>query len=84
MDEWMAFTDTFSLTVLAGLQWPAGTEEAQAVFEEQWSLLRPACLYFMKYQDGQHTDARILQAQQWLIAYGKSAEEVSSGSLLCR
>ena len=76
MDEWMAFTDTFSLSVLQGLQWPAGTEPAQARFEEMWSLLRPATLFFMKFQDGQHTEARILQAQGWLIQYGKIAEEV--------
>lgn len=76
MDEWMAFTDTFSLAVLDDLQWPLGSDATQAVFEEQWSLLRPALLYFMKYKEGQHTEERIRQAQDWLLAYGRCAEEV--------
>lgn len=76
MDEWMAFTDTFSLAVLDELQWPHGTEGSKALFEEQWSLLRPAILYFMKFSEGQHTEERIRQAQDWLLAYGRSAEEV--------
>lgn len=72
----MAFTETFSLTLLEGLTWPAGGGAAKAAFTEQWGLLRPAVLYFMKYKDGQHSEARILEAQKWLLDYGKSVEKV--------
>lgn len=76
MEEWMAFADTFSLAVLEDLEWPPGSAEAKEVFEHQWSLLRPALVYFMKYKDGQHTEERIREAQEWLMAYGRSAEQV--------
>ena len=78
MEEWLAFSETFSLTLLEGLTWPPGSQAAKEAFTEQWSLLRPAVLYFMKYKDGQHAPERILQAQKWLLDYGKSVEKVSS------
>lgn len=78
MEEWLAFTETFSLSLLEGLTWPPGSQAAKEAFTEQWSLLRPAVLYFMKYKDGQHAPERILQAQKWLLDYGKSVEKVSS------
>jgi len=82
MEEWMAFTDTYSLDLLSDLEWPVGTQAVQQVFEEQWSLLRPAVVYFLKYLNGQHTEDRIVQAQKWLLSYGSSAEQVSDQAVI--
>lgn len=76
MEEWMAFTETFSLFLLHDLPWKPEDRHLKEVFDKQWTLLRSSTLYFMKYQEGQHTHERILQAQKDLLQYGKLAEEV--------
>lgn len=72
----MAFTETFSLFLLHDLPWTAADATVRAVFEELWGHLRLGVLYFMRFEPGQHTWARILAAQEELLAYGKRAEEV--------
>lgn len=76
MEDWMAFTDTFSMHILHDLPWDDDEYHIRDLFEELWGLLRHACLYFMRFEEGQHTPAKILQAQKWLIEYGKRVEEV--------
>lgn len=51
-------------------------------FEEMWALLRSSVLYFMRYEDCQHTEDRIMQAQSDLLRYGAIAEKVCHGSLV--
>lgn len=80
MEEWLAFTETFSLFLLHDLPWKAKESRLQKLFEEQWTLLRSSVLYFMKYQEGQHTKERILTAQKDLLKYGELAEKVSLDS----
>ena len=77
MEEWLAFTETFSLYLLVDLPWKKEDAETKRVFEEQWTLLRSSVLYWMKYIEGQHTEERILQAEKDMLEYGKRAEEVS-------
>lgn len=76
MEEWLAFTETFSLFLLHDLPWKPEEQGIKDIFEQQWTLLRSSVLYFMKYQEGQHTEARIAQAQRDLLEYGRIAEEV--------
>ena len=76
MEDWMAFAETFSLFLLHDLPWTDEDDEIREVFEDMWSNLRGALLYFMRYEEGQHTLPRILDAQKQLMAYGKRAEEV--------
>ena len=73
----MAFTDKISEHILHDLPWAAYEHHIRDLFEERWGLLRHACHYFMCFREGQHTPAKILQAQKWLIEYGKCVEEVS-------
>lgn len=77
----MAFVDTFSLYVLHDLPWEEDEGEIRDLFEEMWTLLRAPCLYFMQFEEGQHTDDRILAAQKSLIDYGRRAEEVRACKL---
>ena len=72
----MAFTETFSLYLLHDLPWQEGEEDIKDMFEKQWALLREGVLYFMRFEEGQHTSERILAAQKALVDYGKIAEEV--------
>jgi len=72
----MAFVETFSLYLLHDLPWKAADAEVKKIFEELWGLLRDGVLYFMRYEDGQHTWDRILDAQKSLLQYGKRAEQV--------
>lgn len=76
MEDWMAFVETFSLYLLHDLPWEDDEGEIRDLFEEMWGLLRPACLYFMRYDDGQHTEPRILSAQALLLQYGRLVERV--------
>lgn len=76
MEDWMAFADTFSPFLLHSLPWKAADEPVKKVFIELWGLLRDGVLYFMRYEEGQHTEERIMAAQKSLLQYGKRAEEV--------
>lgn len=76
MEDWLAFTETFSNSVLVDLPWKAEEHDVRVLFEKQWALLRQCVLYFLKYHDGQHTEERILQAQKDMLEYGRLAEEV--------
>lgn len=76
MEEWLAFTETFSLFLLHDLPWKRQDLELKKAFDEQWTLLRSSVLYFMKWHDGQHTEERILQAQKDLLEYGRIVEKV--------
>lgn len=72
----MAFVETFSLYILHDLPWADDEDDIRDLFERMWGLLRQACLYFMRYEEGQHTDGRIMEAQRQLLDYGKLVEEV--------
>lgn len=74
----MAFVETFSLYLLHDLPWEEDEQDVRDLFEEMWGLLRPACLYFMRFEDGQHTEDRILAAQDLLLHYGRLIERVCS------
>lgn len=76
MEDWLAFTETFSLYLLQGLPWEAGQRHVQHVFERMWANLRDGVLHFMRFEEGQHTPERILAAQKKLLEYGKIAEKV--------
>lgn len=76
MEEWLAFTETFSLYLLHELDWRGEDLEVKSVFEEMWGLLRTGVLYFLRYEEKQHTERRIVEAQQCLLQYGRRAEEV--------
>ena len=76
MEDWLAFTETFSNSVLCDLPWKAEEKDAKELFEKQWALLRQFVLYFLKYHEGEHTEERILQAQKDVLEYGRLAEEV--------
>lgn len=72
----MAFTETFSLFLLHDLPWQPEEHHIQTVFEEMWGHLRAGVLYFMRYEEGQHTVDGILAAQKELLKYAKLAEKV--------
>lgn len=76
MEDWLAFTETFSNYVLRDLPWKPEEVETKDLFVRQWTLLRHCVLYFLKYHEGQHTEERILQAQKDMLEYGRLAEEV--------
>jgi len=76
MENWMGFVEAHSLVVLHGLPWEEKDFETRDLFEALWSLLRRSVVYFLKYEMGQHTEDRILEAQKWLVEYGRLAEEV--------
>lgn len=78
MEEWLDFADAFSPHVLHDLPWGDSPDEQRVreVFETMWASLRFAVLYFMKFNEGQHTSERILEAQEALLEYGRLAEEV--------
>lgn len=76
MEEWLAFTETFSMFLLNDLPWKREHLHLKKVFDEQWSLLRSSVLYFMKWHAGQHTEERLVQAQKDLLEYGRLAEQV--------
>ena len=78
MEEWLDFADAFSPHLLRGLPWGNTPDEVRVrtVFEESWALLRQGVLYFMRFQEGQHTDEQITDAQKCLLQYGRLAEEV--------
>lgn len=79
MEDWMAFVETFSLFLLHDLPWDDDEDgEVREVFEDLWGKLRIGVLYFMRFEEGQHTAGRILEAQKSLLNYGKRAEEVRS------
>lgn len=79
----MAFTETFSLFVLHDLPWREEDSHLRQVFERLWSLLRTGVLYFMRFEEGQHTPDRILNAQKSLLEYGALAEKVRGGNSVC-
>lgn len=74
----MAFVETFSLFVLHDLPWAedGSEDDIREVFESMWRDLRHGVMYFMRYDEGQHTPERILAAQNSLMSYAKQAEEV--------
>lgn len=76
MEDWMAFTETFSLFLLHDLLWSEEDEGVRVVFEEMWGKLRTAVLYFMRFDEGQHTTDQIVAAQKALLEYAQQAEEV--------
>ena len=76
MEDWLAFTETCSPYLLHDLPWKADEQDIKEMFEKQWSLLRMSTLYFMRFESGQHTLEKILQAQKWLLEYARIAEEV--------
>ena len=76
MEEWLAFTETFSMFLLHDLPWKRKHLHLKKVFDEQWSLLLSSVLYFMKWHAGQHTEERLVQAQKDLLEYGRLVEQV--------
>lgn len=78
MEEWLAFVETFSPLIVHNLPWSAEDAEICTVFEEQWTHLRTACLYFLRYREGQHTDEQLQAAAEAALQYAISAEKVSS------
>jgi len=72
----MSFVETFSLFILHDLPWRAEDQEIKEVFVRMWTLLRTGVLYFMRFEEGQHTDDRILKAQKSLLDYAALAEKV--------
>ena len=84
MERWLDFTEVFSLPVLSKLPWNRKSKdemEIKETFESMWTLLRRAVLYFMRYEDCQHSEDAILSAQRTLLDYGAMAEEVCSTPL---
>eukprot|EP00892_Ulva_mutabilis_P005905 jgi/Ulvmu1/3687/UM017_0103.1 len=79
MEDWMNFTDAWSLQLLHDLPWDETNSDEVHVrdqFEAMWTDLRAGVMYFMKYTPGQHTWQRILDAQKHLLAYGKRVQQV--------
>ena len=79
MEQWLDFTEFYSLAVLFNLPWNTRCTKEKDVrdtFVAMWTVLRSGVLYFMRYTDGQHTEDGILQAQKDLLQYGKLAEQV--------
>lgn len=79
MERWLDFTEVYSLPVLSNLPWNSKCAEEMKVketFESMWTLLRHAVLYFMRYEDCQHTEDAIVAAQRCLLQYGALAEKV--------
>lgn len=74
----MTFLETWSTYLLHDLPWDKTREHSHLRhhFEGLWGDLRPGCLYFMRFMEGQHTWERILEAQKHLLSYGKRAQEV--------
>lgn len=76
MEDWLAFTETFSLFLLHDLDWEDDEADVKLVFEDMWTRLRQGVLYFLRFEEGQHTSDRILEAQNCFLEYGKIAERV--------
>ena len=76
----MSFVETFSLFILHNLPWREEDHEIKDVFVRMWTLLRSGVLYFMRFEEGQHTADRVLEAQQSLLKYAALAEEVCTCS----
>lgn len=83
MEDWLAFTETFSLYLLHDLQWEPDQEDVRLVFEEMWTHLRAGTLYFLRYEELQHTAPRIKAAQDALMKYGAMAEDLFGGEVIC-
>ena len=83
MEDWLAFTETFSLYLLHDLEWQPDQDGIRQVFEEMWSNLRAGTLYFLRYEEGQHTAHRIRAAQEALTKYGALAEQTFAGEVIC-
>lgn len=79
MERWLDFTEFFSLAVLFQLPWDNKCPRERRVrrtFEKMWTLLRRSVLYFMRYEDCQHSEEGIMNAQSDLLQYGAIAERV--------
>ena len=86
MEQWLDFTEFYSLAVLFKLPWDTSCSKEKKVrdtFMAMWTLLRSSVLYFMRYTDGQHTEEGILRAQKDLLQYGKLAKQVRVRGFLC-
>lgn len=73
----MAWTETYCLFALLNL--PRDRNQNSDVlrrFCEMWKHLRAGALFFLRYDDGQHTDAHIAEAHEHLKAYAVLAEQV--------
>jgi hypothetical protein len=68
MDDKMVWTDTVSAFALHDVEMPE-------VLQRMWGHLRSSVLYFLRYQQGQHTQAHIERAQDELLRYGRLAQE---------
>ena len=77
MEDWLAFIETYSPYLLFDLPWKVEDAGVQAVFEEQWGLLREGSLYVLRYHEGQHTSERMERARGLFEKYAVSVQQVS-------
>jgi len=68
MSDWIVFLDTVSPLVLSGDSFPKEVMQ-------MWVPLRRALLYYVRYWDGQHTEANWQQARNDLLKYARLAED---------
>jgi hypothetical protein len=76
MEEWLDFVDTFSAYVLFQLPWKADDADRQQAFELQWSALRQAVRYVLRYAQGQHNAERIDKCRRYFFKYARLVEQV--------
>ena len=76
MEDWASFVDAFSVFLLFNLPWKDEDKELRGIFEAQWGLLRQATQTVTRYVVGQHTEERIRELEEQLVAYGKSVAKV--------
>ena len=68
MSDWSVFIAAISPVVCSGASFPASVLEL-------WAPLRHALVYFTRYSDGQHTEARWKEARDSLLEYARLAEQ---------
>ena len=82
----MTFTETLApLVFTKDLPWgntPA-ERESRDIILHQWSHLRPALLYFLRYRPGQHTDEAMRDVVIHLMEYGASVQKVREPAASC-
>ena len=76
MEDFLAFTETFSAYLFYDLPWQQGDKAVRENFEHQWALLRKGTLFVLRHHPGQHTAKRLEDARRAFEAYAVSIEKV--------
>lgn len=74
MEDYTAWTETFCLYVLLNVVFK--NAEVRAAFVAAWRHLRAASLFALRFDEGQHTEANIMEFSQHIREYARICETV--------